>query len=140
MLKFLNRNQEGNEREVRISITSVRGGALVELDVKQGGSTRAENILLTPMEAALFVEQAETSGYSFVQPVGHSADGAAIDVNARRQQPWFFVGCYGTCEISAGKLSAVVPTFVVRAMANALARMMESLLYPTTGDMEEEFG
>ena len=47
MLKFLNRNQEGNEREVRISITSVRGGALVEMDVKQGGSTREENILLT---------------------------------------------------------------------------------------------
>lgn len=140
MLKFLNRNQEGNEREVRISITSVRGGALVEMDVKQGGSTREENILLTPMDAASFVEQAETSDYKSVMPVGHSAEGAAIGVCARLPRDWFFVGGLGECEISSGKLTAVVPTFVVRAMADALGKMMESLLYPTTGDMEEEFG
>lgn len=147
MLKFLNRNKDGKEREFRISITSVQGGAMVEIDKSEKGSSGREeaNILLTPMDAAFFIRQTETSEYKGCSPVGHGAGGTDIRVytvysRAADEEGWKFVGYPGECEILAGEIHAYVPSFVVEAMSVALKQMMDSLLYPTTGDMEEKFG
>jgi len=147
MLKFLNRNKDGKEREFRISITSVQGGAMVEIDQSEDGASGREeaNILLTPMDAAFFIHNTETREYKACPPVGHGTGGTDLRVytvhsRAGDEDGWDFVGCPGECEIIAGVIDAYVPSFVVEAMSVALEQMMDSLLYPTTGDMEEAFG
>lgn len=143
MLKFLNRNKNsGVEREIRISITSVQGGAMIEVTMEEGGKTFEENILLTPMDVACFVYSSWHGGNRTFMPVGHGKDGA--DISARSLMIEYheldFVGGREDAEIRAGNIVFVVPTFVINAMRIALENMMESMMYPTTGDMEEEFG
>lgn len=143
MLKFLNRNKNsGVEREIRISITSVQGGATIEVTMEEGGKTIEENILLTPMDVACFVYSSRYGENHTFMPVGHGKDGA--DIRARslmiEYPEWDFVGGPEDAEIRAGNIVFVVPSFVINAMRIALENMMESMMYPTTGDMEEEFG
>ena len=148
MLKFLNRRsssikgKEDDEREFRISITSVQGGAKVELDMIEDGKSTLEDILLTPMDAALFIHETEKNGYCSCRIVGHGSDGKALMVckEMADKAEWYFVGYPTECEISTGGIVAYVPSFVIEAMADALRKMMDSLLYPSTGDLEEEFG
>lgn len=148
MLKFLNRRLSSikgkgdDEREFHISITSVQGGAQVEIDMIEDGEATLETILLTPMDAAFFVHETEKNEYCACCPVGHGSD--SKDIRVYREMAdnteWHFVGCPTECEIVAGDIVAYVPSLVVEAMANALRQMMDSLLYPSTGDVEEEFG
>lgn len=148
MLKFLNKKEshlmgeEDEVREIRISITSVQGGAMIEITVDQGGNKSEENILLTPMDVALFIDSAWRKDCRAFDPVGHGKDGA--DIRAHKLicpcSDWRFVGGPDDAVIKAGDLGFVVPSFVINAMRIALKNMMESMMYPTTGDMEEEFG
>lgn len=141
MLKFLNRNNKGVDREIRISITSVQGGAMVEV-TSLGLGTREANILLTPMDAAFFVSSAKRHGCCEFEPTGHGEDGGVLSAKALLQQrgEWHFVGWPEDSVITAGSITFVAPSFVINAMRVAVEGMMGSLMYPTTGDMEEEFG
>lgn len=149
MLKFLNKNDViHHELEFWISMTSVQGG--VQLDVDQVdhdmNERKQETILLTPMDAACFIEETRrTNGFACPQ-VGHSINGsnATIQVSKMLQGcngvDWRFVGASSDVFIEVGAICISAPTFVVDAMRLALERMMETLLFPSTGDMEEEFG
>jgi len=141
MLKFLNRNNKGVDREIRISITSVQGGAMVEV-TSLGQGTREANILLTPMDAAFFVSSAKRHGCCAFEPTWHGEDGCVLSAKAllQRTGEWHFVGWPEDSVITAGNITFVAPSFVINAMRVAVEGMMWSLMYPTTGDMEEEFG
>ena len=141
MLKFLNRNKNGNDREIRISITSVQGGAMVEV-TSLGQGTREANILLTPMDAAFFVSSAKSHGCCAFEPTGHGEDGAVLSAKKlfKPEGEWHFVGWPEDAVVTAGGITFVAPSFVINAMRIAVEGMMGSLMYPTTGDMEEEFG
>ena len=141
MLKFLNRNSNGEDREIRISITSVQGGAMVEV-TSLGQGTREENILLTPMDAAFFLSSAKSHGCCAFGPTGHGKDGGFLGAKEllQRTGEWHFVGCPEDAVVTAGGITFVAPSFVINAMRIAVEGMMGSLMYPTTGDMEEEFG
>lgn len=141
MLKFLNRNNKGVDREIRISITSVQGGAMVEV-TSIGLGTREANILLTPMDAAFFVSSAKRHGCCAFEPTGHGGDGGVLSARALLQPngEWHFVGWPEDSVVTAGSITFVAPSFVINAMRVAVEGMMGSLMYPTTGDMEEEFG
>lgn len=141
MLKFLNRNNKGVDREIRISITSVQGGAMVEV-TSIGQGTREANILLTPMDAAFFVSSAKSHGCCAFEPTGHGKDGGVLSAKALLQTngEWHFVGWPDNAVVTAGGITFVAPSFVINAMRIAIENMMESMMYPTTGDMEEEFG
>ena len=142
MLKFLNRHKDGREREIRISITSVQGGAMIEVTMEEGGKAIEENILLTPMDVACFVYSSWRGESHAFMPVGHGKDGA--DIRARslmiEYPEWDFVGGPEDAEIRAGNIVFVVPSFVINAMRIVLENMMEPMMFPSTGDMEEEFG
>lgn len=145
MLKFLNRNNKDVDREIRISITSIQGGAMVEvtsLEVTSlGPGMREANILLTPMDAAFFVSSAKSHGCCAFEPTGHGEDGGVLSAKALLQPgwEWHFVGWPEDAVVTAGEITFVVPSFVINAMRIALENMMESMMYPTTGAMEEEF-
>ena len=141
MLKFLNRHNDRREREIRISITSVQGGAMVEV-ASLGQGTREANILLTPMDAAFFLSSAKSHGCCAFEPTGHGEDGGVLSAKAllQRTGEWHFVGWPEDSVITAGSITFVAPSFVISAMRVAIEGMMVSLMYPTTGDMEEEFG
>lgn len=143
MLKFLNRNKEGKVRECHLAITSVQEGALVEATlIEEGGQERREDIFLTPMDAAYLISDAKAHDSLAFAPVGHGADGS--DIRAWRiggvLNEWIFVGGMAEACIRAGDIKMVVPAFVIEAICIALKGMMGSLMYPTTGDQEEEFG
>lgn len=142
MLKFLNRSANGEERLFGISVTSVRGGAMVELTMKDKSGLKDVDVMLTPMDAALLIEDAKRSGGISFSPVGHSEDGAdmrAYTIVGERTE-WYFVGAFAESCMAAGGIKMLVPRFVIHAIRIALEGMMTSLMYPTTGDMEEEFG
>ena len=149
MLKFLNKNDViHRELEFQISMTSVQGG--VQLDVDQidhdMNERKQETILLTPMDAACFIGEARRTNGLVCPQVGHSINGsnATIQVSKILQgcngEDWRFVGASSDVFIEVGAICISAPTFVVDAMRLALERMMETLLFPSTGDMEEEFG
>ena len=142
MLKFLNRSSKGEERLFGISISSVQGGARVCLSMSGTEVSKDVDILLTPMDAASLIEDAKDSmGVSF-KPVGHGRDGS--DLRAYKigggKTDWYFVGALAESYIEAGGIRMMVPRFVIHAIRMALECMIASLMYPTTGDMEEEFG
>jgi len=142
MLKFMNRHKDGREKEIQISMTSAQGGVMIEVSAKQGGHTVDENILMTPMDAAQFISSAKYGCGKSFRPVGHGEDGADISASNHTgtMLEWHFVGGVDETSIRAGRITFVAPSFVVEAMRIAVEGMMPSLMYPTTGDMEEEFG
>lgn len=142
MLKFLNRSGKGEERMFRVSITSVQGGAMMDVSMEDGSGSKDVDILLTPMDAASMIEDIKRSGGVSFTPVGHGRDGADVRAYTSfgERTEWYFVGAYAEACIEAGGLKMIVPKFVMHAIRIALESMMTSLMYPSTGDMEEEFG
>lgn len=142
MLKFLNRDPEENEREFNISVLSTQGGAQLEFDMIENGKKKVETLFMTPMDAAFFVNQVESSRYVACEGVGHTSEGDVLRVYVTtvHSGKWHFVGHPGVCSICVGGIVAAVPAFVIEAIALSLKQMMTSLMYPTTGEMEEEFG
>ena len=147
MLKFKNRNcVTGKEVICKVSMQSVQGGVEVELDVEdeEGKGLQSDTILLTPMDAACFVsETCRTKGTACI-PVGHSIKGTGCALAVTKilaEHDWMCVGYPASAFLYVGDtVNMVVPSFVVMSMASAIACMMGSLMYPSTGDMEEEFG
>lgn len=153
MLKFKNREKRtGKEYLYKISMSSVQGGIDVEVDEVQVelGTMKVlqtRTLLLTPMDAAAFAHQTRvTNGYS-CRPVGHGVgvDASGTTLSARKISrlgscPMEFVGGVAEVLLSIGGVTMSVPTFVIDAMRLAIERMFESLMFPSTGDMEEEFG
>lgn len=151
MLKFKNREiKTGIEFIYQISMSSVQGGVQVEVDELQEGPEpkylRRRTVLLTPMDAAAFVHQTRVTNGLSCRQVGHGisigAEGSTLFVQLARGAVtgMEFVGDAAEVGLSIGGIPMMVPTFVVDAMRLAVERMMESLLFMSTGDMEEEFG
>lgn len=143
MLKFKNYNErEDMVRICTVSMSSVQGGVQVELDV----GDKSETILLTPMDAACFVQQTKSTSGLACMPVGHSITGSNADLRIYRilhgsgDTDWRCAGYVADVVIKAGSIMMAAPAFVVDAMRLAIERMMETLMYHSTGDMEEEFG
>ncbi len=146
MLKFKNRLENGMEVECRISMMTVQGGIQCDFDqIPEEGKSVSESILLTPMDAALFIEMTgSTCGLSCWQ-CGHSDSGATLSACKAQlyEHGQMFIGTCGGCEeawIHAGSITMRAPAFVVNAMRIGIESVMGSLMYPSTGDMEEEFG
>lgn len=146
MLKFKNRLEGGVEAECCIKMSVVPGGVQCDFDqIPENGRSVSESILLTPMDAALFVEMTgSTQGLECWQ-CGHSERGETLSVSkaSHHELGQTFIGTRGGCEevwIHAGSITMHAPAFVVNAMRLGIESIMGSLMYPTTGDMEEEFG
>lgn len=142
MLKFINRNDKKNRsRYISISMSSVEGGIELELD-QDGAECKEETILLTPMDAACFVNDLRTSGDTYCRILGHGAEGSAIGISQEVDScgGWHMVGGTSDVLIGAGCIRAVAPRFVVAAMRVAVENMMDTLMYPSTGADQEEFG
>ena len=146
MLKFKNRNcVTGREVICKVSMLSVQGGVEVQMDIEDGDGNEemSDTILLTPMDAACFVSEAcKTKGTACI-PVGHSTKGTGCALAVSKILAgfdWMCVGHVAESFLYAGTLIMVVPSFVINAMSTAITNMMDSLMYPSTGDMEEEFG
>lgn len=147
MLKFYNKVDEKN-CECRISMCSIGSGIQMELDSERpDGVPEQATILLTPMDAAY------VSGYigrGDDCSAGHSRTGETFDIYYRSftkeadhkkgLSDIEFVGDMWSGWIVAGPVKMAVPDFVLLAIKNAIDAMMPSLMYASTGDMEEEFG
>lgn len=149
MLKFKNRESStGEEFEYRISMTSIQGG--IQVDVEEIGrgpkANRERTVVLTPMDAAAFAHDTRVTTGLSCRDVGHGVSGGAEGSTL-----WVrklgggvnnveFIGDVAEVVLSIGRINMVVPTFVVDAMRLCVERMFESLMFPSTGDMEEEFG
>lgn len=148
MLKFRNRNQVQNrDLEFTISMSSVQGGVLVEVNQYEygvdGTPEKSETILLTPMDAACFVNETRRTGGIGCMPVGHAKELSTLSVSRiipGEPNHWEFVGVEAEAYLDVGSISMVVPVFVIDAMRIAIENMMNSLMYPSTGSEEEEFG
>ena len=153
MLKFKNREgATGKEFEYRISMTSVQGGVEVEVDEEQvvpdRFPMRRRTLLMTPMDAAAFVNDTRVSQGLHCRQVGHciTNDGSTgltlhITKLARANVTGMeFIGDCAEVGLSICGVDMVVPTFVIDAMRLCVERMFETLMFPSTGDMEEEFG
>ncbi len=159
MLKFKNRDKLGTELIYTISMSSVQGGVLVDVDEFQEGSEqkclRSRTVLLTPMDAAAFAHQTRITNGLSCRQVGHgtSSDGAGLTLFVQKLSREDsrgnilapvtgreFIGDVAEVVLSIGGINMVVPTFVIDAMRLCVERMFESLMFPSTGDMEEEFG
>ena len=157
-MKFKNRDvKTGNEFLYEISMSSVQGGVEVEVNEVQVEpemkNMRQRTLLMTPMDAAAFVHDARVTNGLACRQVGHgtSADGAGLTLyvqNLSVRGGEFsnidfigdFIGDVEEVRLSIAGVSMVVPTFVIDAMRIAVEHMFTSLMYSTTGDMEEEFG
>lgn len=149
MLKFKNRDKDGKDYLVKISMFSVQGGIVAEFDKTEIESEKNEKatIFLTPMDAAAFVHNTRKSDGLSCRQVGHGADSITLSI---RRIPWGskyvddhyvgFIGDRADAVINAGLIEIDVPVFVVEAMRICIERMMESLFFPSTGSDEEEFG
>lgn len=152
MLKFKNRETKtGKEFIYQISMSCVHGGVQVEVDEVQEGPEpkylRRRTVLLTPMDAAAFVHRTRISNGLSCRAVGHGigmeSEGSSLYVQTLA---WCnvtgmeFVGAVAEAGLTIGYINMVVPVFVVDAMRLCVERMLESLMYHSTGDMEEEFG
>lgn len=159
MLKFKNRDKFGMEFIYTISMSSVQGGVLVDVDelqeVSEQKRLRSRTVLLTPMDAAAFVHHTRVTNGLSCRQVGHgtSSDGAGLTLfveNPNREDyrgsilatvtGREFIGDVPEVILSIAGINMVVPTFVIDAMRLCVERMFESLMFPSTGDMEEEFG
>lgn len=147
MLKFKNRNcVTGREVVCKVSMQSAQGGVEVWLDVEdeEGNVLQRDTILLTPMDAACFVSEASKTQGTACITVGHSTKGTGCALAVTKilaECDWMCVGYPASAHLYAGDVvTMVVPSFVVLSMASAIVGMMGSLMYPSTGDMEEEFG
>lgn len=146
MLKFKNRNHvTGREVICKVSMQSVQGGVEVQMDIEddKGNEEMSDTILLTPMDAACFLYETRKSAGCWCRPVGHSTRGTGCSLGVSKiavGNEWICVGHVAESFLGAGALTMVVPSFVINAMSTAIANMMDSLMYPSTGDMEEEFG
>lgn len=152
MLKFKNRDvKTGNEFLYQISMSSVQGGVQVEVDEVQEGAEpkylRSRTVLLTPMDAAAFAHRTRVTNGLSCRQVGHgtSVDGAGLTLFVQKLANsgvtgMEFIGDVAEVGLSIAGVSMVVPTFVIDAMRLAIERMFESLMFRSTGDMEEEFG
>lgn len=152
MLKFKNRDvRTGNEFLYQISMSSVQGGVQVEVDevqeVAEPKCLRSRTVLLTPMDAAQFVHRTRVTNGLSCRQVGHGisigSEGSTLYV---QNLAWadvtgtVFVGDVADVVLSIGGINMVAPAFVVDAMRLAIERMFESLMFRSTGDMDEEFG
>ena len=149
MLKFVNRHPQRGEFLTEISMTSVQGG--VEVHMWRGRMDRSDPeecaVLLTPTEAACFVYGVSRSSGKACQDLGHGCgrhdEGATMAmysmIPGTSESEWEFVGGYAEVAIRVGGLTAYVPTWIAQAMRLAVENMMDSLMYPSTGDTEEEF-
>lgn len=159
MLKFKNRDKFGTEFIYMISMSSVQGGVLVDVDEFQEGSEqkclRSRTVLLTPMDAAAFAHQTRITNGLSCRQVGHGtiSDGAGLTLFVQKlsREDYRgsilppvtgreFIGDVAEVILSIAGINMVVPTFVIDAMRLCVERMFESLMFPSTGDMEEEFG
>lgn len=152
MLKFKNRDTNtGKEFVYQISMSSVQGGIYVDVDKiliePEMKNIRQGTLLLTPMDAAAFVHQTRVTNGLSCRKVGHgigaNCAGTTLFVQklARGDVTGMeFVGDVAEVGLNIAGVSMVVPTFVIDAMRLCVERMMESLLFMSTGDMEEEFG
>lgn len=147
MLKFKNRNcVTGKEVICKVSMESVQGGVEVQMDIEddEGNEVTGDTILLTPMDAACFVSETCKTKGTACMPVGHSTNGTGCALGVYKilaECDWMCVGSPAEACLYAGDVvKMVVPSFVVMSMASAIVGMMDSLMYPSTGDMEEEFG
>lgn len=148
MLKFRNRNEAQNrDLEFTVSMSSVQGGVLVEVDQYEygvdGAPKKSETILLTPMDAACFVHETRRTGGVGCMPVGHATELSTLSVSRiipGNPNNWEFVGVPAEAYLDVGSISMSVPVFVIDAMRIAMENMMDSLMYPSTGSEEEEFG
>lgn len=147
MLKFKNRNcVTGREVICKVSMLSVQGGVEVQMDIEddKGNKEMGDTILLTPMDAACFVSEASKTQGTACMPVGHSTKGTGCALAVSKilaECDWMCVGSPAEAYLYAGDVvKMAVPSFVVLSMASAIVSMMGSLMYPSTGDMEEEFG
>ena len=152
MLKFKNREiKTGKEFEYCISMTSVQGGIEVDVNEEQVVPDRfpmlRSVVLLTPMDAAAFAHDTRVTNGLSCRDVGHGisngAEGMTLWVRklARGDSMGMeFIGDCADVSLSIGGITMVVPTFVIDAMRLCVERMFESLMFPSTGDMEEEFG
>lgn len=150
MLKFLNRESAtGNEIEYRISMTSIQGG--IQVDVEEIGrgpkANRERTVILTPMDAAAFAHETRVTTGLSCRHIGHGVSGGAEGLTlwvrklARGDSTGMeFIGDCAEVSLGIGGITMVVPTFVIDAMRLCVERMFESLMFPSTGDMEEEFG
>lgn len=132
----------GTEREIRISVSAVQEGALVEADeLSESGERLAEgSVILSPMEAAQFVSSARRSECTACGVLG-TRSGHASDT--MRLSKILYDGILGVkhgvadSNLEIGAVRTVVPAFAVNAMALCIERMMEALLFPTCGDRAE---
>ena len=150
MLKFKNRELgTGNEIEYRISMTSIQGG--IQVDVEEIGrgpkSNRGRTVILTPMDAAAFAHDTRVTAGLSCRDIGHGVSGGAEGLTlwvrklARGDSIGMeFIGDCADVSLNIGGITMVVPTFVIDAMRLCVERMFETLMFPSTGDMEEEFG
>lgn len=148
MLKFVNRHPQRGEFLTEISMTSVQGG--VDVHMWQGRMDRSDPeeyaVLLTPTEAACFVDGVKRSSGKACMALGHGyghSEGATMAMHevarGTAEGEWEFVGDFAEVGLRVGGLIAYVPTWIPQAMRLAVENMMDSLMYPSTGDMEEEF-
>lgn len=159
MLKFRNRDKLGTELIYTISMSSVQGGVLVDVDEFQKGSEqkslRSRTVLLTPIDAAAFAHQTRITNGLSCRQVGHvtSSEGAGLTLFVQKLYredsrgnilapvtDREFIGDVAEVVLSIGGINMVVPTFVIDAMRLCVERMFETLMFPNTWDMEEEFG
>jgi len=147
MLKFKNRNcVTGKEVICKVSMESVQGGVEVQMEIEydEGNEVTGDTILLTPMDAACFVSETCKTKGTACMPVGHSTTGTGCALAVSKilaECDWMCVGSPAEAYLYAGDVvKMVVPSFVVISMASAIVGMMGSLMYPSTGDMEEDFG
>lgn len=143
VLRFKNRDKDGMESVVEISMTSVSGGIVVDVTREvEGKKQEAEAVLLTPMDAASFISDTIQSVYVWCRQVGHGKDGICLDISRTDidDTGLLFVGGTTDAYITVGRIVVAVPAFVVNAMRLCAERMMESLFFPSTGSEEEEFG
>ena len=152
MLKFKNRETKtGKEFIYQISMSSVQGGVDVEVDEIQVEpemkNIRKGTLLLTPMDAAAFVHQTRVTNGLSCRWLGHgtSLDSAGLSLSVNKLASggvtgMEFIGDVAEVGLHIAGVTMVVPTFVIDAMRLAVERMMESLFFMSTGDMEEEFG
>ena len=152
MLKFKNRETKtGNEFLYQISMSSMQAGVEVEVDKIQVEpdmkNIRQRTLLLTPMDAAAFVHQTRVTNGLSCRHVGHgtSLDGAGLTLFVQKLARggvtgMEFIGDVAEVDLNIAGISMVVPTFVIDAMRLAIERMFESLMFASTGCMEEEFG
>lgn len=149
MLKFRNRIGS-DEYECKISMYTSQGGIVVALDCERPDGTNASTtVLLTPMDAAFVSHRI---GIVDECQAGHSSKGETLTIYYRDYADASgkddgvvlddieFVGDLWCGWIVAGPVKMAVPDFVLKAIKQAIDNAMGSLMYPSSGDFEEEFG